>query len=134
MTNVNIIDRLIESYGVKNDSNLSKLLKKSRTTISGWRTKNSAPDEISELAAIKNGYNFEWIKTGEGEKRPPISPTAIGEINEAQATYHSNPISLTRDEYTLLIMFRKLPPARQDSLIKQVSYQVAAMDIDECGE
>ncbi len=128
-----IINRMITAAGAKNPSKLAEYLGKDRSAVNGWKKRGTVPKEWIELISLKTGYRKEWIKTGEGEKRSRVTPAYSGKVFETQAEYNGNLINLNKDEYTLVLMYRKLPQKNQNSLIKQVNYLVTAMDFDEWG-
>ncbi len=128
-----IIARMQQAANVQNPSQLAEFIGKSRSIYAGWKERNNVPNTVIELVALKTGYRKEWIKTGEGEKRSRVTPAYSGKVFETQAEYNGNLINLNKDEYTLVLMYRKLPQKNQNSLIKQVNYLVTAMDFDEWG-
>jgi hypothetical protein len=77
-----VIGRIKVALGVDRDTDLSKLLNIPKTTISGWKGRESIPYEICVQVADDTGYSIDWLLTGVeprkrhgiGEEHPPYSP------------------------------------------------------------
>ena len=99
--------------------------------ICSGKTQNPASETITKIAiGLKSSETF-ILRGIEYQQSDTTSLKTM--IAENQATYKSKQIALSREEYTLLMMFRKLQQKTQDELVMKVSYQVATMDIDEWG-
>ena len=70
-----IVDRLRVAYGVATDVELSRALKLDKSTISGWRKRDSPrPLEFCKLAAERFGWSMDWLVFGVGERRRGDAP------------------------------------------------------------
>jgi len=75
MDKKNILDRLSESLGCSNDTELTKLLGVARTTLSSWRSKSSIP--IDKLSEIAKKYDLSLDYLVFGKKQDKWSSTGI---------------------------------------------------------
>lgn len=65
-----VIDRLLEIYGVSSDTDLCKILNiKSKSTLSSWRLRDSIPYAICVQVAADKDVSLDWILIGKKEKQ-----------------------------------------------------------------
>lgn len=75
-----VIGRLKVALSVDRDTDLSKLLNIPKTTISGWKGRESIPYEICVQVADDTGYSIDWLLTGMG-------PRKRGVVEDVRASY-----------------------------------------------
>ncbi len=63
-----IIDRLIEHFGVKNQKELSAKINTNYNTLAGWVQRGSIPGDILFEIADKEKISLDWLVLGRGSK------------------------------------------------------------------
>lgn len=64
-----IIQRMRQVYGVKNDSALAAVLHLAPSAASNWRSRNSPPFAICADIAVEKGVSLDWLIFGIGDMR-----------------------------------------------------------------
>lgn len=62
-----ILDNIIKSKGLKNDTALAKLLKVKPTTVSNWRKRSTIPYNLIISLCEQEGWSLNWLLTGQVE-------------------------------------------------------------------
>jgi hypothetical protein len=109
-----IIERMIQSCGEKNAAKMSDYIGFSSGSVSQWRKRKNITDGSIAKVAAHTGVSFDWLKTGEGEMRPPP-------YQEQNGTGHgvageSGPLSA--DESELLIAYQSLSLDKRRMFLK----------------
>ena len=112
-----IINRMVAAAGVNNQAQLAAYINKHRSTVSGWKARQTVPDDMIEIVALKSGVRFEWIKTGEGEMKSNL-------VVESPATDHAIdgcPLSSReKNEVTILRWLEQHQPDTRDWIADEI--------------
>ncbi len=60
-----ILDKIIEFKGLKNDTALAKLLNVKPTTVSNWRKRSTVPYDLIVSLCEEEGLSLNWLLTGQ---------------------------------------------------------------------
>lgn len=99
-----VLNRLHQVLGVKNDSQLSEAIDINRATVGNWRSRDSVPYSLCVEIAEQRGVRLDWLLTGEGSM---LRGADVG-ASEEQGGYLSNP-----REQALLTLWRELDEEAQ---------------------
>lgn len=105
-----IIDRLIEHFGVKNQKELSAEINTNYNTLAGWVQRGSIPGDILFEIANKENISLDWLIFGKGSKYIG----SVSDIPEAEAKLLSN--------------FKKLPAELQ--AVYQLKIEADAIEFE----
>ncbi|WP_199098977.1 helix-turn-helix domain-containing protein [Dyella sp. ASV21] len=87
-----IIQRMREVFGAKNDTALAAELNVTTSTPSNWRQRNSAPIAVCATIAATHGVSLDWLVFGEGAMYPKhdqdAAPTPESAHSTASAAAH----------------------------------------------
>lgn len=97
-----VLERLVLGLGLKNDSDLAKLLDTGASTISSWRKRDSVPFAICVDFAVERGLSLDWLLIGEGER---FRGAGAGKL-----------ATETARESTVLSLLRQLPDDDQHEI------------------
>ncbi len=97
-----VLDRLLPALGLKNDSELARVLGTGASTVSSWRKRDSVPFAICAEFATKHDWSLDWLMFGEGDMSGGVGPGGLA--------------AETPREEGLLTLFRELPEAEQQEI------------------
>jgi len=63
-----ILDRLHEISGKVNEYEVAEMLGFKKDSFAARKSRGSVPEKEIKLACVSNGWNFDWIMSGEGPK------------------------------------------------------------------
>jgi uncharacterized protein YwgA len=100
-----VLDRLLQVFGVTTDSELCRIIKVNRGTLGNWRVRDSVPYSLCvELAEQKN-ISLAWLLTGDGEMIKGVEA-----VND----------SLTRENELILNLYNQLTPEDRADAAKEI--------------
>lgn len=121
---------MIEACQASNQTQMLDICGLSNSAASIWKKRGEVPDSSIAKVHEKTGISFAWIKHGTGEcrqERQEKPADMAGRIADAQAEYNGQMIKLSRDEFALIKIYRKLSDQGKDDLIGMAD---ALSDID----
>jgi hypothetical protein len=86
-----IIQRMRQVYGAKNDSALAAELNLAVSAASNWRNRNSPPIAICVDIAAKKGVSLDWLIFGIGEMRVDVKSDPPREHGQATTPPSQSP-------------------------------------------
>lgn len=99
-----VVDRMKEALGIKQDSDLARRFGIAKTTVSGWRGRNAVPYELCVLVSDEAGASLDWLLAGEGPRWRVAEQAPPGGGYEAK---------LSQGEKAVLNLYRALEPDAQ---------------------
>jgi len=82
-----VLGRVSKVLGAKNDTQLSEIIGKPRSTLSSWKIRKKIPYELCESVAKDYGVRLEWLLSGTGNLKEPVSK---GENKASHTTMKMN--------------------------------------------
>jgi hypothetical protein len=92
-----ILDRIQQALGLASDGEIARVLGIQRSTVGGWRARDTRPYSLCVEIAAKHGLSLDWLLTGEGK---PIRGSPADARPEVPA--------LSREEEAVLALYRAL--------------------------
>lgn len=73
-----ILDRLHEISGKANEYEIAELLGFKKDSFAARKSRGSVPKKEIKLTCVSNGWNFDWVMSGEGSKMAEDRPFSEG--------------------------------------------------------
>lgn len=101
-TATDVIERIKQVLGISSDTELSKYFSIPKTTISGWKARDSVPYELCVQVSDLMGASLDWLLTG-------VGAIQRDRVSEARAVYPA----VTPKEQAVLDLYRGLDEGGQ---------------------
>lgn len=96
-TAADVLERIKESLGVASDTELSRRLSIPKTTISGWKGRDSVPYELCVQIADMTGTSLDWLLLG---MRPQTGDAESGleRVEDGGQKWYAIDVPIREDE------------------------------------
>ncbi|WP_221800483.1 helix-turn-helix domain-containing protein [Oceanobacter mangrovi] len=121
-----VIERLKRCLGAGSDSELSRITKVNRQTLSNWKTRNTVPYTLCIQAAEEQHFSLDWLLLGVGQ------PTSHALAEETASNCSSPP--LTDKQQELLALFDNLSAVQQQDLLADVKEKSRISEMEKALE
>lgn len=87
-----VINRLLQFYGAKNDTDYATMRHLARSTVGNWRKRKSIPYSECEFMFLEYGASMDWLLNGEGSqyRSQPIQVVNYGRESNVVTTGVNN--------------------------------------------
>ena len=92
-----ILDRIQQALGLASDGEIARSLGIQRSTVGGWRARDTRPYSLCVELATKHGLSLDWLLSGQGDP-----------LRDARTEPTPTEPALSREEEAVLGLYRAL--------------------------